>query len=68
MSKRMILIMKVIINMQVKIAMSLMINIAGANSIRKAIIIVSRRVSTLKMSRKIIVEIAIEIVMMKRTL
>jgi hypothetical protein len=48
--------------------MSLMISIVGANSIGKAIVIVSRRVSTLKMSRKIAAEIIIEIVIMKRTL
>jgi hypothetical protein len=68
MSKRMILTMKVMMSMQAKIAMSLMISIAGVDSIRKAIVIVSRRVSTLKMSRKIAVEIAAEIAMMKRTL
>jgi hypothetical protein len=68
MSKRMILIMKVMISMQAKIAISLMISIVGVSSIEKAIIIMSRRVSTLKMSRKIIAEIAVKIVMMKRIL
>jgi hypothetical protein len=64
MSKRMILIMKVMMGMQVEIVMSLMTSIIGANSIKRAIVIMSRRVSTLKMSRKIV----IKIVMMKRTL
>jgi hypothetical protein len=44
--------------------MSLMISIIGASSIKRAIVIMSRRVSTLKISRKI----AIEIMMIKRTL
>jgi hypothetical protein len=44
--------------------MSLMISIVSVSSIRRAIVIMSRRVSTLKMSRKI----TIEIVMIKRTL
>jgi hypothetical protein len=64
MSKRMILTMKVMISMQVKIAISLMISITGASSIRRVIMIMSKRVLTLKMSKKI----AIEIMIMKRTL
>jgi hypothetical protein len=64
MSKRMILTMKVIMSMQAEIAISLMTSIIGANNIRRAIVIMSRRVSTLKISRKI----TIEIMIIKRTL
>jgi hypothetical protein len=60
----MILIIKIMISMQAKIVISLMISITDASNIKRVIVIMSRRVLTLKMNRKII----IEIIMMKRTL